>query len=258
MELLNANNGMAPAWSPDGRWIAFLSNREAGWDIFRMAADGSDQVRLTSGRAPEAPAWTADGEWILFERDRRIEVVGVDGTESRTVIEEAGWGSAPACRPGTEQFAFVHEGDIHLGDLGGNILSRITASGGDASPSWSPDGGSVALSRSGAIWVVDVGSGQERRLTEGSEDEEPAWSPDGERIVFVRAASLWITDAASGPPQPLPGMPEPAGSPTWSPDGEGLALHAYQAGNWEIVVARADGGGARSLTEATWISSRAD
>ena len=55
MELLNANNGMAPAWSPDGDRIAFLSNREAGWDLYLMADDGADAVRLTSGRSPEAP-----------------------------------------------------------------------------------------------------------------------------------------------------------------------------------------------------------
>ena len=192
MELLNANNGMAPAWSPDGCWIAFLSNREAGWDIFRMAADGTDIVRLTGGRATEAPAWSADGTQILFERDRKIDVVDAEGGEARTVIADAGWRSAPACRPGTEQFAFVHEGDIHLGEMTGSVLSRITSSGGAASPSWSPDGESIAFSRSGAIWVVDVESGRERRLTEGSEDEEPAWAPDGVVEAIEREGSPWV------------------------------------------------------------------
>ncbi len=264
MELLNANNGMAPAWSPAGRTIAFLSNRESGWDLYRMDADGGTVVRLTSGRSPERPAWSTDGAWIVFERDRTIERIPARGGEARVVIAEAGWRSAPACRSIAPELAYARDGGIHLAALGGTLGDQVTSGGSDSTPSWSPAGDAIAFSRSGAIWLVDVASGREQRLTEGSEDEEPAWSPDGSRIVFVRAGALWLVDPEGGPPGPLispiPGTPGLAGSPTWAPDGERIAVQAYQAGNWEIIVVRADADadGPQRLTEATWISSRVD
>ena len=73
MELISAENGMSPTWSPDGEQIAFLSNRAEGWDLYTMPSDGGEATRLTSGATADAPAWSHDGRWIAVERNHRIE-----------------------------------------------------------------------------------------------------------------------------------------------------------------------------------------
>jgi TolB protein len=67
-----------PAWSPDGAWIAFASNKRQNHQIYIMRTDGSD-VRLvapTEGRAT-SPVWTPDGQHILFPNCRKVDL-GVD------------------------------------------------------------------------------------------------------------------------------------------------------------------------------------
>jgi Tol biopolymer transport system component len=262
MELLNADNGMSPAWSPDGSRVAFLSNRLEGWDLYTMALDGSDVLQLTTGRSPERPAWSPDSASIVFERDRAIDVVPALGGEARTLMPDAGWGSAPAWAPDHSQLVFVHEGSLHLLNAEGltslDDVTPLTSGGADATPSWSPNGELIVFSRAGALWIVEVATGIEKRLTEGSEDVEPAWSPAGSAVVFVRGSELWLVDPKERTPRPLSGLPRPAGSPSWSPDGTRFIFHAHVDGNWEIFTAAADGSDLTQVTKATWISGRVD
>jgi len=60
-----------PAWSPDGRKIAFNSNRDGDYEIYVMNADGSGQRNLTDNASLDAlPAWSADGRQLVFESER--------------------------------------------------------------------------------------------------------------------------------------------------------------------------------------------
>ena len=73
-EVINVTRNPArdgqPAWSPDGREIAFVSDRDGEASIYRMAADGSDVARLTSGSNDREPAWSPDGQSICFVSTR--------------------------------------------------------------------------------------------------------------------------------------------------------------------------------------------
>lgn len=61
----------SPTWSPDGRWIAFESDRNGTYHLFAMRPDGSDLRQLTSGRHNNYfPAFSPDGRWIVFQSDR--------------------------------------------------------------------------------------------------------------------------------------------------------------------------------------------
>ena len=86
----------APAWSPDGDRIAFISNRGGGGtsDLYVMNADGSEVTRLThypSGSGSRSsPAWSPDGRWIAFSDGIGILLMRADGSGLRKLIEH-GW-----------------------------------------------------------------------------------------------------------------------------------------------------------------------
>jgi Tol biopolymer transport system component len=101
-----------PVFSPDGRYIAFMSFREGYCSVFRMNADGSDQVNLTPKNATDpstswcsrAPAWSADGREIFFMSFRpataghnELFVMSADGTNVRQ-LTTAGVSASPRAR----------------------------------------------------------------------------------------------------------------------------------------------------------------
>ena len=72
-----------PAWSPDGRHIAFTSFGDDNWDIYVMDADGSNVTQLTNHPAADSsPAWSPDGQRIAFQSDR-------DGNEGGVYVMDA-------------------------------------------------------------------------------------------------------------------------------------------------------------------------
>jgi len=65
----------SPAWSPDGREIVFVSDRDRDADLYLMNADGSNERLLTRNDSAEDrdPAWSPDGRWIVFSSNRDSE-----------------------------------------------------------------------------------------------------------------------------------------------------------------------------------------
>jgi TolB protein len=81
-----------PAWSPDGRRIAFVSDRDGNSEIYVMNIDGSNQIRLTDNPAADSfPTWSPDSGRIAFESDR--------GGNYDIWVMNAGSGSAIAASP---------------------------------------------------------------------------------------------------------------------------------------------------------------
>src|SRR5919201_2041038 len=65
------NDARQPAWSPDGKWIAFFGYRDGGYDLWAVAPDGSHQHKLTWGPFDDRePVWSHDGRRIAFASDR--------------------------------------------------------------------------------------------------------------------------------------------------------------------------------------------
>ncbi|HEV3470650.1 MAG TPA: SBBP repeat-containing protein [Pyrinomonadaceae bacterium] len=191
-----------PAWSPDGRQLAFSSNR--GYtEIWVMNADGSNQFRLTYDESFAGnPAWSPDGTKIAYMSHKApagIYVINADGSGRRLVVAAGTTGAGlPAWSPDGTKIAFQGSANgaaaIFTVNADGTDPTRLTstpAPGGDMDPHWSPDGSKIVFSSvrggftSRAVYVMNSdGSGQTRLTAHAVSDDGAEWSPDGTKIVF--------------------------------------------------------------------------
>ncbi len=202
-----------PDWSPDGRYLAFHSNRSGNYDLYVMSREG-EQVsleRLTTSPANDYDAsWSPDGTQIVFMSDRtgnrEIFVMARSGTDVRQLTNTASSDCSPGCErqpawspsgqvivfesrrsDGTQLYAMTPSGQ--------NQRPVTTSQGNNTSPEWSPEGLIAFAStrdpgnrenRWPEIYTTDLSGGNLVRLTSNTADDDaPDWSPDGRRIVFA-------------------------------------------------------------------------
>ena len=252
------DNGAAdelPAWSPDGRRIAFDSNRDGNREVYVMNADGSGVTRLTdNGAADEFPAWSPDGRRIAFESNRdgnpEVYVMNADGSGVTRLTDNGARDWYPAWSPDGRRIAFDSDRDgnweIYVMNADGSGLTRLTYKGAaDFSPAWSPDGRRIAFTseRDGnwEIYVMNADASGVTRLTDNdAHDVAPAWSPDGRRIAFHSHRDgnweIYVMNADGSGVTRLTYNGAGDGAPAWSPDGRRIAFQSNRDGNFEIYV----------------------
>jgi Tol biopolymer transport system component len=118
-----------PAWSPDGKQVAFVSSRDGNPELYRMNADGSEVIRLTIDSAEDSsPAWSPDGSQIAFvtRRDGNPELYQMDANgENLKRLTDNEWRDfAPTWSPDGTQIAFLSDQEW---DLNIFILRLATA-----------------------------------------------------------------------------------------------------------------------------------
>ncbi|MEZ5099203.1 MAG: hypothetical protein R3C15_05255 [Thermoleophilia bacterium] len=219
----NRVSDVEPAWSADGRRIAFSSNRERplDWDIWVMRADGSGVRRVTSHRAADRdPTWSPDGTRLAFSSDRDrgdvdIWVVPAGGGQATRLAGARGLDVDPAWSPDGTRVVFASDRDGGNFDLwvvnaDGSGETRLTGGPGmDLSPSWSPDGRNVVFTRlppgggDGDVRIVRADLSGAPLTRRRGDDLAPAFAPDGKRVVFqgdrrcqlVCPFAVWVMDA---------------------------------------------------------------
>ncbi len=195
-----------PRWSPDGREIAFYSDRDGTRQIYVMDGDGKN-VRRVTGRYPvnEDPGWSPDGARLCFwAQDGKaapedIFIINRDGTGLINVTHsEKGTRRVPAWSPDGGSIAFTSDRylshQVYTIEVTGRNEKRLTSNPrGACRPRWSPDGHRLAYSDGGYslrqnvdIWEMDPDGGNKKRLTEDrAHDYDPAYAPDGKKIIFA-------------------------------------------------------------------------
>lgn len=180
-----------PAWSPNGKLIAFISDRRKiknghTWDIYTMRADGS-QIKLLyecSGRCSH-PEWSPDGKQIAFMMDKDLYAMDNTGKKVRNLTRGVSLNRFPAWSPDGEWIAFVRSSDydtqsyIYQVKPDGSGLKRLTDDRlGPRQLSWSPDGQFLAFENMGepfGIVIYEVETGATAFLA--SVAYAPAWRP---------------------------------------------------------------------------------
>ena len=207
-----------PAWSPDGKKIAFVSNRtnrnKRIKQIWVIDADGKNPIRLTDGLVDSYPDWSPDGKKILYDahlvpEDHHLAPGGIivmdaDGSNTRQLTVE---GAHASWSPDGKRIAFVSGrivNHIYVMDADGRNQKRITHDFVHKRlPSWSPDGRRIAYVGNHVICVMDSNGENQRKLTKIIPDEHPTRSPDSDTIAFqswgrAREVGIYLVDVTSG------------------------------------------------------------
>jgi Tol biopolymer transport system component len=248
-----------PVWSPDGKYLYFVSDREGGMKLFRVAID--EESGKASGPIELVP--TPEGYLIRHLSFARNGDLAYAALVQRITLHRVAFDPARGALVGEPNQLTTDSlslDDVDISPDGQWIACRIARGGQenimvlrsdgageprlltndaykDRGPRWSPDGRRIAFysDRSGAweIWTINNDGGDKQRLTftEGAKVYYPIWSPDGARLVYTRHGGVPFVIEVNRPlherqPRPLfsPDEAEMAfWSRDWSADGQKLA-----------------------------------
>src|SRR4030095_7645651 len=194
--------------SPDGRFVAFDSDRDGERGIYVANRDGSQVRRVSGAGAAAVRTWSRNNGWLAYIR-------------------------AEADKPSVW--------NLWVQPAAGGSARRVTnyRYGQTWAASWFPDHRRIAYSHEDTLTVMDLQTGEATRYpppVKGQLVRTPAVSPDGTKIIFqVFRHGAWLLNLADGSMHRVLTDPK-AAEVAWSPDGRRVAFHSRRDGQWGIYV----------------------
>lgn len=190
---------ISPAWSPDGRQLAYVSFEARKPVIYvHDVATGHRRLLANFRGSNSAPAWSPDGRTLAVTLSRdggsQLYLIAAAGGEPRRLTQSQSIDTEPVFSPDGQSLYFVSDRggapQIYRMAIGGGAAQRVSFSGNyNVSPAISPDGRSMAfIARSGGAFrlnVMDLASGNVAAITDTSDDESPGFAPNGRLIVYA-------------------------------------------------------------------------
>ena len=217
------SNNFGGVWSPDGKQIAFSSDRDGNCEIYTMDANGENPRRVTNKPSVDSsPSWSPDGKKLAFTRAGGpkpcVYTIDVNGQNEALLAEDAAYAD------------------------------------------WSPDGESIVLiakrDLQPGVYVIDIDSGEWEPLIVLGASLPPKWSPDGKQITLTINTpirkQLYIMDVETKDFAQRTDVPQPrsACGSCWSPDGKEIAYSVQAPGetpHWRTWIMNASGSKQRRL-----------
>ncbi len=272
----------APRWSPDGKWLAFTSERgEEKPQIAVMPADGGESRLITKlPLGAGEPVWSPDGTRIAFSAK-----TGTPPDPDPKKAKPYRRITSIKYRVNGQGFTYDQRRHVFVAGVDGGEPVQITAGDwDDTQPAWSPDGREIAFvsarhdgrefDSASDVFVVPAGGGEARLITAGGQGgcSAPSWSPDGLTIAHIHHptwpsnGTLRLADAAGGNLRPVDAAfdretgagstPGSVARPAWLADGSIVSI-AQDRGTAGLIVAK-DGGATRWIRRdarmASWYS----
>ncbi|MFN3851579.1 MAG: S9 family peptidase [Spirosomataceae bacterium] len=233
-----------PRWSPDGKYLSFVSSRNGltSSQIWVMDRRGGEAKQLTDLKKGDLTdyAWSPDGKKILLSI-RNAADTSKSKTPKPIVIDRFQF------KRDVEGYITKKTTHLYLYDVATKKIDTLTKGDYDEiSPRWSPDGSQIAFvsnrtadpdrNSNSDIWVIDAKpNAQMKQITTWTgRDSSPEWSPDGKQIAYTRSTSsenyimydqsiLCVVSKDGGEPKLLSKtLDRPVGSPRWTKDGSSL------------------------------------
>jgi len=267
----------SPRWSPDGRYLSFVSSRDngKGGQVWLMDRRGGEATRLTEMKGGVSSyEWSPDGTRLVLVVDDPEDEAGGDSTKAKTpkpiVLDRYHF------KQDVQGYLGPQRSHLYLFDVATKTLDTLTSGKYDESnPSWSPDGKTIAFTSDRSpdpdksintdIYLIDARKGAEtRRLTtfigdDNNSGSKLAWSPDGKSIAYVRGAAttmsiydqyrVAVIPVTGGEPRLLTEtLDRPVTSPSWTADGTSLLFLVTDDRTQYVARMKATGGAVEKLT----------
>lgn len=264
---------LAPEASPDGRKVAFVSDRSGYADIYVASTlDGEILERLVHGERSgdfetlhvlrAGLSWSPDGTEVAFVAKAgasdALHIVDAEtGKVRRSLRFPLDGVFTPSWSPSGDRIAFVGtkggRSDLYVTDVSGEKLEELTDDFFDErDPEWSPDGRRIAFAsdrdspqavgfaRTYDLYIIDVDSRKvDPLISAPGRESAPTWSPDGRYVAYASDESgtpnLYLADLTSGTTARVTDLVGGAASPSWSRGGNRLVFAVYGNAGWDIA-----------------------